>query len=173
MSRANLNLNDAHHSRPDFVSVGLSMPHGDDPYNAVLIPSGAVVPSSQLLFTSSEMEEFFIDPMLDCNADTCNTIGEQASYNSGRLRWALAHAYLSDYLLYQYAVYGPDYLADSLRGPRIGGGVREYAKPYFTEFERGRIIADAENRLLELGDGDLENGKGIVRSRFGRFGSNK
>lgn len=171
--RADILLLNGTHSRPEFVSIGRSMPHGDDPYNSVLLPSGSVVPSSELLYTLEEMETRFLAPGIDCDETMCNTVGEQASYNSGRDHWQLAYLYLSDTLLYQYAQYGPEYLDDSLRGPRIGGGVVEYARPYFTEAERAVMVDAARARLLEIGGGDLEEGKSIVRARYGRFGSNK
>lgn len=170
---ARMLLNNGNHSRPEFPTVDLSMPHGDNPYTTVLYPSGAAIPSSELFYSTAEMTELFFAPELDCDGADCNTRGEQASYNMGKDLRRIAFAYRGDYLLYEYAVYGPDYLNDSLRGSRVGGEVQEFAHPFFEAEERAAIVAEVENVLETLGDGDLEAGKTVVRIRYGRFGGNK
>ena len=166
-------LSDLVHSRPEFPSVDRSMPHGDDPYTAPLTPSGAVIPSSKIFYTSSEMITKFINPSVDCVGNQCNTIGDQASYNSSKDHWQSAYDYMADYILYEYAQYGAGYLNDSLRGPRIGSGIHELAKPYFTDVERATMVAAVENRIREIGEGDLDVGKSKVVARFDRFLGNK
>jgi len=161
------------HSRPFFPSIDKGLSHGDNVYTAYLTPSGAVILSSELFYTSSEINTKFISPAVDCIAGDCNTIGEQASYNKGKDHIQLAYDYMTDYILYQYAYWGGDYLNHSLRGPRSGGSVQEYVKPYFSEAERAAIVAVTENRIKEIGAGDLEAGKSKVIERRSRFLRNK
>jgi len=161
------------HSRPEFPSVMRSMPHGDDPYTVVLTPSGEVMPSSALFYTLGEMETKFLGPALDCVDEQCNTLGEQASYNAQRDHLRVAFECRADYLLYDYSLYGAEYLDDTLRGPRIGGGVREYVGPLFSDEEGASMVAAVESRVEEIGGGDVEAGKLIVKIRYGLFGSNR
>lgn len=161
------------HSRPEFPSVDRSMPHGDNPYTAVLLPSGAVIPSSALLYTSEEMNAMFLEPPVDCVNGTCNTSGEQASYNMGKDLRQIAFDYMGDYLLYDFTQYGAAHLDDTLRGSRVGGEIQEFARPFFTEEERALMVQAVEARIEEIGGGDLEAGKRAVRVRYGRFGSRK
>lgn len=173
VERANINLNNGTHSRPVFPSVDRSMPHGDDVYTATLIPSGAVIPTSKIFYTLAQMATKFISPAVDCVSGECNTIGEQASYNAGKDHLQLAYDYMADYILYQYARYGADYLNDSLRGPRIGGSVHEFVKPYFTDAERAAMVTAVETKVKEIGSGNLETGKSKVIARWDRFLQNK
>jgi len=170
-----VNLGDTDHSRPEFWSVDRSMPHGDDPYNAILTPSGAVIPSSNLLYTSAEMITQIQSPAVDCLASECNTVGEQASYNHRKTHWQLAYQYMSDYILFEYSAYGAQYLNDSLRGPRVGptSSVQQHAKPYFTETERAAMVSAVENKVREIGGGDLNAGRSKVKMRYNRFHENK
>jgi hypothetical protein len=159
------------HSRPAFPSVGLSMPHADDPYNATLRPSGVLVPSEELFFTEEEMQEMFLDPAPDCSGG-CNSSCAQASVNSSRHKLRTAHEYMANYLLYQYAIYGADYLDGTLRGFRVGGEVQECALPLFSSQERARMILDVEQKLIEMGGGSLEAGKQAAIAAEGAFGKN-
>jgi len=163
----------ASHSRPSFPSVDRSMPHGDDPYSGILVPSGAIVASSKLFYTLAQMNGKFINPPLDCVSGDCNTVGEQASYNTSKDHWQLAYDYMTDYIMYQYAQNGAAYLNDSLRGDRVGGSVQQYAKPFFTDAERAAMVTAVENKIKEIGDGNLATGKTIVIQRFNRFLGNK
>jgi archaellum component FlaG (FlaF/FlaG flagellin family) len=172
-ARTQFGSSNATHSRPYFPTIDLSMPHADDVYNATFVPSGIVVPISDLFYTSTEMDNKFISPSLDCDGSDCNTIGEQASYNSGRDHIANSWDYFGDFLLYQYAQYGESYVRGSLKGPRIGGSVVEYAKPYFNASERDTMIDQIESYLTSLGDGDIEAGKDIVTERYTQFLQNK
>lgn len=176
VERANISLNDGPpHSRPAFPSVDRSMPHGDDVYTQTLTPSGAVIPTPEIFYTFAEMNTKFINPVVDCVGDECNSVSEQASYNSGKDQLQLAYDYMADYLLYKYSYNGADYLDGTLRGPRrgINDEVEEYVKPYFNEDERAIMIDAVENKVKEIGDGDLEAGKAKVISRFDRFYQNK
>jgi len=164
---------DAVHSRPEFSSVDRSMVHGDDPYSRTLTPSGAVIPSSKLFYTLSEMTTKFINPAVDCVGIQCNTIGDQASYNHSKDHWQLAYEYMADYILYEYAQYGPGYLNDSLRGPRIDSAIHELVKPYFTDAERATMVTAVENKVREIGGGNLTAGKSKVMARYNRFNENK
>jgi len=175
VERADIMLDDFNHCRPSFPSVDRSMPHGDDPYNLILSPSGSVIPASKMFYSLSEMNARFINPTVDCNGSTCNTAGEQASYNAGKHHWQLAYDYMADYILYDYAKYGSDHLNDSLRGPRIGVDFPPvlYAKPYFNNTERAAMVEAVGNKIWEIGGGDLETGKNIVIERYDRFHTNK
>ncbi|MGB2829456.1 MAG: hypothetical protein WBD75_03785 [Phycisphaerae bacterium] len=169
---ATIRLGDGVHSRPVFPSVNCSLPNADDVYNRFLTPSGAVVPTPELFCTLQEMQAQFLAPAPDRAGNRTNTIGEQASYNAGKRHVQLACAYMADSLLYQYAAKGPRYLDDSLRGPRQGGKVREFALPYFGAAERAAMIAAVEERLRAIG-GDLEAGKAKVTRRFRQFDANR
>jgi hypothetical protein len=166
---------DGVHSRPEFPSVDRSLVHGDDPYSQILTPSGAVIPSSKLFYTLSEMTTKFINPAVDCVENQCNTTGDQASYNSSKDHWQLAHDYMSDYILFEYSAYDVQYLLDSLRGPRTGpaSSVQPYVKPYFTDAERAAMVSAVENKVREIGGGDLNAGKSKVMARYNRFHENK
>ena len=163
----------ANHSRPYFPSVDRSMPHADDVYTGVLRCSGMVIPVSELFYTSAEMTSMFISPTLDCDGSDCNTVGEQASYNSGKDHIATSWSIRADYLLYEYARNGEEHTRGSLRGPRIGGSVNEYAKPYYTEAEINTIITEIVAHLTTQGDGDLEAGKARVMARVSKWNGNK
>jgi len=162
------------HSRPVFPSVDRSMPHADDVYSRVFIPSGAVIPVSKLFYTLDQMDKKFINPKVDCFRGKCNTIAEQASYNTAKAERQLACDYMADYILYKYSAYGADYLNDSLRGARgWNEPVREYVKPYFTRAERAAMVKAVEKRIKEIGRGNLEAGKKKVKARYNRFFRNK
>jgi hypothetical protein len=166
---------DLPHSRPEFPSMDRSLVHGDDPYSQTLTPSGAVIPSSKMFYTLSEMTTKFINPTVDCVENQCNSTGDQASYNSSKDHWQLAYDYMSDYILYVYSEYGAQYLNDSLRGPRMGptSSVQQLAKPYFTDAERAAMVTAVENKVREIGGGDLDAGKSKVMARYYRFHENK
>ncbi len=157
------------HSRTAFPTIDRGLAHGDDPYNIYLVPSGGAAPIDRIFYTYAEINDLFVNPILDTANGITNTIGEQASYNKGKNTLQLAYDYMTDGLLVEYAQYGPVYLNDSLRGPRIGGGVREYAKPYFTDAERAAMVTAVENKIMAIGDGDLTTGKNKVIERFNRF----
>lgn len=163
------------HSRPVFPSIDRSIPHGDDPYTATLSPSGAVIPSSDLFYTLAEIDAKFLNPSLDCVGSECNSVGEQATYNKAKDHWQLAFDYMADYILYQYSKYGAAYLNDSLRGIRYGYGssVVEFAKPLFTTTERAAMVTAVENKVRQIGGGNLEQGRAKVIERRERFLSNK
>jgi len=82
---------------------------------------------------------------------------------------------MGDGLLDIYAVHGADYLNDSLRGRRVGdeGEVREFVKPFFTAAERRAMVRAVEDRIREIGGGDLETGKTIVMTRRYLYYQNK
>ncbi len=161
------------HSRPSFPSVSVSMPHGDDPYGGYLRPSGSVVPSGLLFYTFGQMEEKFINPVLDCIASgtVCNTKGQQISYNASKAKLQLAYKYKTDHLLWLYAVYGRDYLSNALRADVNPDGTvyREYVKPYFTETERAEMVGGVELEIRTIGNGDLEAGKAKIVAREEQF----
>jgi hypothetical protein len=166
-------LEEFYHSRPFFPTVDLGLTHGDDVHNAVLTPSGSVAPSSVMFFNGADMQALFIEPTPDCHEGRCNTAKEQASYNSGRHRWREAYEHMADYLLYQYAYRGAAYLNDSLRGPRRNNTIHEYVKPYFTGPERAGMVQAVAEKLVEIGEGDMEAGKTRVIDRWQRFQGNK
>jgi|GEM_PF-3616642 len=171
--RTDVMLDNGNHCRPHFPSVDRGLVHGDDPYSAELIPSGAVVPSSMMFFTQAQIQARFVAPPVDCAGGRCNTQSQQAAYNAGKLYWQLAYDAMADYLLMQYARYGAAYLNDSLRGPRIGGGVVPYVLPYFPDAERAAMVQAVENRVRQIGGGNLQAGKDIVINRWDRFAANR
>lgn len=173
VERVNITLNGGTHSRPAFPSVDRSMPHGDDVYTGTLTPCGAVIPTSKIFYTSAKMNAKFINPVVDCVGGECNSVGEQASYNAGKDKLQLAYDYMADFLLYHYSTQGAEYLDGTLRGPRRAGQVHEFINPYFTAEERAAMISAVENRVEEIGDGDLEAGKAKVIARWDRFYRNK
>jgi hypothetical protein len=168
-----LNLGGGTHSRPIFPSLDKSMPHGDDPYTRPLLPSGVPIPTAEIFYSLAEMNSKFIAPTLDCVGSNCNTVGEQASYNHGKDHIELAVALKGDHILYTYATKGAAYMDDYLSGPSMGGSVHLYVKPYFEPAERADMITQIENRLTDLGDGDIEAGKDIVEQRVLRWQNNK
>ena len=161
----------ANHSRPEFPSVDRSMPHGDDMYSALLLPSGAAIPSASLMYTLADMSTKFLNPALDCEAGTCNTVGEQASYNSGKAHIEMAYNHMADFLLAVAA--DPALLDGWLRGPSVGGSIQEFVYPYFSDVERAAMAAALTARLTEIGDGDIAVGHSIVSARRSRFEQNK
>ena len=173
VTHGRIELNDGVHSYPIFSSVDRTMTHGDDVYTSVLIPSGAFIPASAMYYSLANFDARFLNPTPDCVAGNCNTVGEQAAYNAMKDHLQLAHDYMADFLLVQYARHGPAYLDDSLRGRRVGGVIEEYVYPLFTDSERAAIIADVEAKLREIGDGNLDAGKATVIARVDRFILNK
>ncbi|MFP5285918.1 MAG: hypothetical protein ACLGI9_09300, partial [Thermoanaerobaculia bacterium] len=173
VERGNIALHNGSHARPVFPSVNRSLPHGDDPYTSTLTPSGAVIPSSGLFYTSAQMNTRFLSPAIDCDAGDCNTVGEQATYNAAKDHLQAAFDAMGDGLLVDYAQHGPEYLNDTLRGIRYGGDIVEFAFPFFTAPQRATMVTAVGNRISEIGGGNLEDGKTIVNQRYGRFGANK
>jgi hypothetical protein len=174
VAQAGMELDGKIHSRPNFVSIDKSMPHSDDVYSEYTLPSGNAIPISGLFFSSSEMDSMFISPTIDCNGSDCNTSSEQASYNSTKHELEISWTHKSDFLPYKYAIGGPNYVKEYLRGnPTSGGIVTEYVYPYFSEAESDRIVSEVTAYLVLLGKGDIEEGKKLVKSRFQRFLENK
>jgi hypothetical protein len=172
VERNSIWLNGGYHCRPYFPAGDRGLAHGDDAHSA-LIPSGVVVPSSQIFFNQTDIQTLFLEPVVDCVGGQCNTASEQASYNQRRILLGLAYDNMTDDLLYPYSQYGAAYLNDSLRGRRINNVIEEYVKPYFTESERASMVQAVENRVRQIGNGDLQGGKSIVITRWTRFVENK
>ncbi|MEM1000358.1 MAG: hypothetical protein AAGN35_25115 [Bacteroidota bacterium] len=168
-----IDFSGGNHSRPIFPSLDRSMPHGDDPYSAPTIPSGVPIPTAELFYNLAEMRRRFIAPTPDCAGSTCNTVGEQASYNAGRDQVELAFGLKGDRLLHLYATRGAAYLDDYFTGPFVGGSIQQFAKPYFEPAERTRMITELEARLKSIGEGDLQAGRNIVQERMDRWYRNK
>jgi hypothetical protein len=162
-------LNDLVHSRPEFPSVDRSIPHGDDPYTATLIPSGAVIPSSKMFYTLSEMATKFINPAVDCVGNQCNTIGDQASYNSSKDQWQL----LTSMAIHSLRVCPIRRWIFNDHCGRGSAEVSELVKPYFTDAEILTMVTVVENKVREIGGGNLDTGKSKVLARFNRFLENK
>jgi hypothetical protein len=78
---------------------------------------------------------------------------------------------LTDYLLYK-RVSGasesdpPAALDEALTGPSIGGGVQQFAKPYFSESERQDIVQRVDEKIREIGGGSWDTGKQVVLDRY-------
>lgn len=173
VGREDVDLAGGNHSRPVFPSIDRGMPHGDDPYSNLLLPSGGVVPAAEILYPLAEIQNMLVEPEVDCSGGECNTPGEQAAYNAKTGQLQASFDSRADGLLYQYAVHGAAYVDDSLRGRRLGGQIIEFARPYFTEEERATMIQQIEAELETLGDGDLQAGEAIVIERFERFIANR
>jgi hypothetical protein len=151
------------------------MPHADDVYSSILIPSGNVIPVSEIFYTLSEMDSKFLNPTVQCSSVKCNTPGEQASYNAVREKLQKAADYLSDGILYYFASFGHDGLDSFLQDldHTDGDDDNGYAYPYIPFQERMAIIDAAAMEIEKIGNGDIEAGKLIVKDRFSRFHDNK
>lgn len=167
-----MDLDGGNHSRPIFPTLNKSMPHGDDPYSRTSLPSGVPIPTAKIFYSLAEMNSKFSAPTPDCVAGTCNTVGEQAGYNLGKDKIKLVYDLRGDGILNVYASRGANYMDEYLQGPFRGGSVRPYVKPYFEAAERATMIAEIENRLTQLGGGDIEAGKAIVVARVARWHAN-
>jgi hypothetical protein len=119
------------------------------------------------------MNTNFLSPTVDCVGATCNTVGEQASYNSYKICLQRAYAVFADYLLDDFAEYGVAHLDGTLRGPSIDGSIYEFVQPCFTPAERTAMITAIQNKVQEIGSGDLNAGKAIVIARWRRFDQNR
>lgn len=161
------------HSRPEFPSVNRSMAHGDDPYSFVVLPSGRAIPSDNMFYNLAEMEKNFIQPDLDCVGDRCNTVSEQASYNTGRNQRQTAFNFKGDGILYRLALRGEPFMDEFLSGVHQGNNLVVMAKPFFEKSKRKAMIAEMTQYLTDLGAGDLKKGKEIVTIRVERFLKNK
>ncbi|MFW2389995.1 MAG: hypothetical protein ACN4G0_16780 [Polyangiales bacterium] len=162
-----IRLGDGWHCRPSFPSAELSMPHGDDPYTSYFINSSRTVPVGDMFFSTDEMENWFLDPVPDCNESICNTVGEQALHNKARIQIQRSFDRRGDYLLREYGLGGPERLHDGvLQGIELGGEVVTYAHPLFSDAEKEAMIADIEGHLVALGGGDIEVGKSLVALRL-------
>jgi hypothetical protein len=172
--RAGTQLGSATHHRPAFPSVGLSMPHGDDVYTAYLTPSGdRPVPIREIFYTDAEMEALFLDPAVDCTGGSCNTPGEQASYNSAKEHIRRTFDHGSDWPLYTYLLSGAEGLDEHLTHIPNGSSPIAFVKPLFTPAERAAMVAQVEARLTEIGGGDPLAGQEIVFRRVDNFIANK
>lgn len=167
------NLADGNHSRPEFLTLGKSMPHGDDPYTMPLDPSGNVIPTAKLFYSLSEMENKFINPARDCEGNECNTTGEQASYNTHKDQWQLAYDYMTDYMLYRYAQGGASSLNTTFIGSSTPTGEQDCVKPLFTSSERTAMISAVRSLIEELGGGDFDAGKTKIINRWTLFHESK
>ncbi|MBN1698729.1 MAG: hypothetical protein JW881_14535 [Spirochaetales bacterium] len=161
------------HSRPEFVSLDMSMPHSDDVYSQYLQPVGGEVPPSVCYYTMEEMNTYFFDPALDCGPERCNSRGEQASYNSNKNKIINSFRYGSYYFLNEYAKNGEADVGDSLRGFPSNEETVEYALPFFTPEEIDEKIDLITQRLMEIGGGDIEAGKSYVMRRMTIYSNNK
>lgn len=160
-------LGDGTHCRPSFLSVHRSMPHGDDPYTAILTNSSRTVPVSDMFYTDEEMDSLYLDPVPDCSGSVCNTAGEQAMYNMIREKIQRSFDRRGDYLLQEYRLRGPEYLHDVvLHGIVVGTEVITYAYPLFDESEKDMMISAINDHLIALGGGDINEGKVVVALRF-------
>ena len=160
------------HARPIFPSVELTLTHGDDPYDQTLQPSGAVVPSSSLLWATSAFDSLIATPPVDCVGSRCNTPGEQAAYNQEKAFKQLAYDYMTDNILYTYASGGLTSLEYWLTG-RDQFNPDRYAKPLFSDLERISMKTAVVIRVTEIGGGNIEMGKTIVIDRVNRFYANQ
>jgi len=171
---ARIVLGEGSHCRPDFPSVDRSMPHGDDPYNAMLVNSSRTMAVSETFYTGAEMESLFLAPVPDCNSGVCNTVGEQALHNAVREKIQRSFDRRGDYLLQEYQRYGPEHLRNVvLHGIQMGDETVTYAYPLFSELEKDAMISAIEDHLTMLGGEDIEAGESIVSSRFTEWGRAK
>jgi len=150
------------------------MPHGDDPYNAMLVNSSRTMAVSETFYTGAEMESLFLAPVPDCNSGVCNTVGEQALHNAVREKIQRSFDRRGDYLLQEYQRYGPEHLRNVvLHGIQMGDETVTYAYPLFSELEKDAMISAIEDHLTMLGGEDIEAGESIVSSRFTEWGRAK
>jgi hypothetical protein len=172
VERADVLYENGFHVHPVLPSVDLTLFHGDDPYDANLHPSGAVVPSSKMLWTTAEFNALIVTPPVDCVGSRCNPPGVQASYNMEKAFKQLAFDYMTDYLLYTYAHGGPVNLESWLTG-RDQFNPDRFVKPLFSDAERIGMTAAVMLKVTEIGGGDIEAGKTIVIDRVNRFYENQ
>lgn len=168
-----IELGNGTHSHPGFPVANLGLVHGDDPYTMQLDMSGNVIPSADLFYSTAELSNDFVNPSLDCVGGNCNSVGVQASYNSEKDLWQLAHDYLADYPMYIYARNGAAALDADLTGPTLAQDGFEYVKPLFQPAERQTYINDIAAKLTEIGGGNPVAGGAIVIERWQRYHDNK
>jgi hypothetical protein len=147
----------ASHYRPSFPSVDLSTSHADNVYHRYF--GGGIsgqLPVSKIFFTFAEMDTLFLTPDVDCVALTCNTVGEQATYNFSVFERQECADQNCTALVSDYIRFGPEWVREFTLRDEC-----EAVLPAFTEAEKDTIIANIEAYLRLLGDGDLEAGKAL------------
>jgi len=160
------------HSRIELPTLNIGLCHSDDLYNTTCRTTGSVVPTERLFPALDWLEANISNPTdLDTGDSYTNNKYDQAMYNAGKHLRSLAAEYLTDYLLNQRAQDAqesdpPTALENALIGPSVGGGVVEFAKPYFSDTERQEIIHRIDDELKTLGNGSWEVGKQIVIARY-------
>jgi hypothetical protein len=163
---------DNNHSSPLFLSVDKQLPHGDDTHGGMMVASGNAVPISEVFFSTTEVNNRFINPSIDCVSGNCNSVGNQADYNLTQYHWSLQFQHMADFPLYEYARGGNAHLDNLLIGPKINGSPL-FVKPFFESTDRVAMIAAVVTTLTEIGDGDIEAGKAKVIARYERFNQNR
>lgn len=156
------------HRRPIFPSLGKTMSHGDDPYEWWLEPLLAPVSVEELFHdfpqVSDSAERYYgpFYPLLDahgvdCAGGVCNSDSEQTTYLRTRHLLATSFAYGTGFLDDVFVRHGEPGLRGTLTGP--------FVAPYFGGAEQDSMVAAVEQRVRDLGGGDLERGREELERR--------
>lgn len=159
----------ARHSRPIFLTEGLTFPHGDDVYDGRITQSGNLVPMDDFFITLAEYEAQIGNPTVQCNGDDCNNIYEQARYNMSRAKLLKALQFKTDGILHLYNPENNQDLENMLTTSYQGSSPVLYAFPFFQEDARAAHIESIRMALEEIGEGDLELGLQKVRDRIDKW----
>ncbi|MBR9683886.1 hypothetical protein GOV03_05090 [Candidatus Woesearchaeota archaeon] len=151
------------HTRFEFPIPGIGMVHGDDPYNILARRGINEVPVSKLFMGLGEINELIDNPEIDLNDGFVHTIGEIASYTAQRRQVEAAFQHRADIFMIERAreILGIKQNAlDNFLIPYNGGDEDQpyFWKPLFSEEERQVIREGIDQTLIELGDGDIEEG---------------
>ncbi len=162
------------HHRPEFITEGLALLHGDDIYSQHIVPSGAPIDLDRLLVAQREANNLTNRPRTDCDPEgLCNTIYQQATYNSSRSKLQMAITWLSDGILATYDPDNPEALDQQLTGPSYNIGPTQFALPYYSEEARTSIQNLIEDHIREVGEGEVQRGLDIINERLRLWYLNK
>ncbi len=153
-----------YHRRPIFPTLGLTMSHVDNVHSRALSPSGNLPRFEEIFVPVSSFDSTYVSPAPDCLGGRCNSVYDQAGYNSHKLTLQLAVDVIGDHLLFRYARHGEAALRNTLTGVDSSGS-QLYARPLYTASERDVIVTQVENQLRILGGGDIAVGERIVEDR--------
>ena len=156
------------HRRPIFPSLGLTLSHADDPYEWWNEPRLSVPPVESLFHRFPQVSEqderehgpyypLLVTEGIDCAGGVCNTDLEQTTFFRERALVLRSHAEGTGYLEDAWVRNGEPLVRHRLTG--------SFATPYVDGAGRDAIVAEVEQRLRDLGDGDLARGEDELRWR--------
>ncbi len=160
----------AGHSRPLFLSTKKTIYHADDPYINSL---STAAPAASFFYdfpqVSDHLEREYgpYYPIIgaaaygetehvDCNDSICNSWEEQSTYYWYKKFKGMTYEFNPRVFIDKYQYQGDTTrIADYLTGP--------FAQPYFSATEQEEMISGVEKRLLDLGDGNFDQGRYLFR----------